>query len=36
LGFLNLGVSQARRGWATENDILNTLKYEDFKKHLKS
>jgi DNA polymerase (family 10) len=36
LGFLDLGVSQARRGWATKNDILNTLKYEDFKKHLKS
>jgi DNA polymerase (family X) len=36
LGFLDLGVSQARRGWATKDDILNTLKYEDFKKHLKS
>jgi DNA polymerase (family 10) len=36
LGFLDLGVSQARRGWATKNDILNTLKYEDLKKNLKS
>jgi DNA polymerase (family 10) len=24
LGFLDLGVSQARRGWATKEDILNT------------
>jgi DNA polymerase (family X) len=27
LGFLDLGVSQARRGWATKEDILNTLEY---------
>jgi len=30
LGFLDLGVSQARRGWATKNDILNTLEYNLF------
>ena len=23
--FLKLGIAQARRGWATKNDILNTL-----------
>jgi len=27
LGFLDLGVSQARRGWAEQKDILNTLEY---------
>jgi DNA polymerase (family 10) len=27
LGFLDLGVSQARRGWAESKDILNTLEY---------
>jgi DNA polymerase (family 10) len=25
-----LGVSVARRGWATKNDIINTLGYNDF------
>jgi DNA polymerase (family 10) len=27
LGFLDLGVSQARRGWAESKDILNTLNF---------
>ncbi|GIW67492.1 MAG: DNA polymerase/3'-5' exonuclease PolX [Candidatus Parcubacteria bacterium] len=30
LGFLDLGVSQARRGWATPSDIINTLAYDKF------
>ena len=34
LGFLDLGVSQARRGWATADDILNTLSLKDFLKAL--
>jgi len=29
------GVSMARRGWATKNDILNTLSYNDFLDWLK-
>ncbi|MCS7200963.1 MAG: DNA polymerase/3'-5' exonuclease PolX [Patescibacteria group bacterium] len=28
--YLDLGVSQARRGWATADDILNTLSLKDF------
>jgi DNA polymerase (family 10) len=32
LGFLDLGVSQARRGWATKEDILNTLSYKELEK----
>ncbi|HUD09825.1 MAG TPA: hypothetical protein VMR77_03415 [Patescibacteria group bacterium] len=27
---MRYGVSMARRGWATKNDILNTLSYNDF------
>jgi DNA polymerase (family 10) len=34
LGFLDLGVSQARRGWATKDDILNTLPLEKLQKFL--
>ena len=36
LGFLDLGVSQARRGWATKNDIINTLDFDYFVKELAS
>jgi len=35
LHYLELGVAQARRGWATARDIVNTLKLEQFKKLLK-
>ncbi len=31
---MQYGVSVARRGWATKDDILNTLGYNDFKKWL--
>ncbi|MEK7606909.1 MAG: DNA polymerase/3'-5' exonuclease PolX [Patescibacteria group bacterium] len=34
-GFLNFGVAQARRGWATAKDVLNTLPCESFLKALK-
>lgn len=33
--FLDLGVAQARRGWAEKKDILNTLSVNDFLKSLK-
>lgn len=36
LHYLELGVAQARRGWATANDIVNTRKLEQFKKMLKA
>jgi DNA polymerase (family 10) len=35
LGFMRGGVDNARRGWAEKKDILNTLPYEEFVKHLK-
>jgi len=35
LHFLELGVAQARRGWATAKDIANTRKVEEFLKMLK-
>jgi DNA polymerase (family 10) len=35
LHYLELGVAQARRGWATAKDIVNTRKLEQFKKLLK-
>jgi DNA polymerase (family 10) len=35
LKFLDLGVSQARRGWARKEDILNTLSLKEFLKNLK-
>jgi DNA polymerase (family 10) len=33
--YLELGVAQARRGWATAKDIANTRKLEEFRKLLK-
>jgi len=35
LHYLELGVAQARRGWATAEDIVNTRTLEQFKKMLK-
>lgn len=35
LSFLNLGVAQARRGWAEKSDILNTLPADKFLKAIK-
>ena len=32
LKFIHLGIAQARRGWASEKDILNTLPLEKFEK----
>jgi len=34
LTLMQYGVSVARRGWATKDDIVNTLDYNDFKKWL--
>jgi DNA polymerase (family 10) len=34
--YLELGIAQARRGWATAKDVVNTRKLDDFKKLLKS
>ena len=36
LHYLELGVAQARRGWATAGDVVNTNGLEEFKKALKS
>jgi DNA polymerase (family 10) len=36
LHYLELGVAQARRGWATANDVVNTRKLDEFKKTLKT
>jgi len=36
LHYLELGIAQARRGWATAKDIVNTRKLEEFKKLLKN
>ena len=36
LHFLELGVAQARRGWASAKDIVNTRKVEEFLKMLKT
>ncbi len=36
LHFLELGVAQARRGWATARDIVNTRRLEEFLKLIKS
>lgn len=33
--FLDLGVAQARRGWAKKKDILNTLSADEFLKNLR-
>jgi DNA polymerase (family 10) len=35
MDLLKYGVFMARRGWATKNDILNTLSYNEFYKWLK-
>ena len=35
LHYLELGIAQARRGWATAKDIVNTRTLEQFKKTLK-
>jgi DNA polymerase (family 10) len=35
LHYIELGVAQARRGWATAEDIVNTRKLEQFRKRLK-
>jgi DNA polymerase (family X) len=35
LHYLELGLAQARRGWATAKDIVNTQKLEEFQKMLK-
>jgi DNA polymerase (family 10) len=34
LDYMRCGVDNARRGWAEKKDILNTLSYEKFVKHL--
>jgi DNA polymerase (family 10) len=36
LHYLELGVAQARRGWATAEDVVNTRKLEQFKRMLKT
>ena len=36
LHYLELGVAQARRGWATAKDVVNTRKLEQFRKMLKA
>ena len=35
LQFMKYGVAQARRGWATKKDVLNTLPLKKFLKCLK-
>ncbi len=35
LGFMELGVAQARRGWAEKKDILNTLSLKELPKHFR-
>jgi DNA polymerase (family 10) len=32
---LQWGIAMARRGWITKSDVLNTLEWDDLKKHLK-
>ena len=36
MNLMKYGVAMARRGWATKNDIINTLTYNEFTKWLKS
>ena len=36
MNLMKYGVAMARRGWATKDDILNTLSYNEFIKWLKS
>jgi len=33
--FMELGISQARRGWAEKSDIINTLSVDELLKHIK-
>lgn len=33
--FLEFGIAQARRGWATKSDVINTLSWEEMLKQLK-
>jgi DNA polymerase (family 10) len=35
MDYMEWGVSVARRGWATKNDVINTLPYKEFDKLLK-
>ena len=35
MDFMEWGVSVARRGWATKNDVINTLPYNEFDKLIK-
>ncbi|OGS19062.1 MAG: hypothetical protein A2219_03740 [Elusimicrobia bacterium RIFOXYA2_FULL_50_26] len=35
LGFMELGISVARRGWLEKNDIINTLSYKELMEYLK-
>ena len=35
LEFMKFGIAQARRGWATEKDVLNTLQLNKFQKFIK-
>lgn len=35
LNYLKFGIAQARRGWATENDIINTKSWREMLKQLK-
>lgn len=35
LDFMELGIAQARRGWATKEDILNTLSWKKFEQAIK-
>jgi DNA polymerase (family 10) len=34
--YLELGIAQARRGWATAKNVVNTRKLQEFQKMLKS
>ena len=36
LHYLELGIAQARRGWASAKDVVNTMPLEQFKKALKT
>jgi DNA polymerase (family X) len=35
LGFMKFGVSQARRGWAGREDVINCLPWKEFEEYLK-
>lgn len=35
LGFMELGVAMARRGWCEKKDVVNTFSLKDLLKHLK-